>query len=213
MITGNDENQIFARYQWNSTIQNYYLANNPSELSVLFSSELSNGAPINSLGLEEVYILTSPSTASASELLINCLNPYIIVNVIGDTTTGKNVASITLYDSPDFSRNNVDGSHRYAMQPIVLRTLNENGFGDYSNGIVPDTMLPEDMGNLGELGNASEPLLAAAISQITGTGRRIYTPEVETRSFRDSRNMKRFGTEMYIEDAPEGAYQLLKNIQ
>jgi carboxyl-terminal processing protease len=214
MITGNDENQIFARYQWNSTIQNYYLAHNPEALSEKFSSQLSNGAPINSLNLNTVYILTSPSTASASELLINCLDPYMTVKVIGDTTTGKNVGSVTLYDSPDFSRNNVDGSHRYAMQPIVLRTLNENGFGDYSNGIAPDTMLQEDMGNLGQIGSPDEPLFAAAISQITGSGRRrVNNPEVETRTFRDSKNMKRFGTEMYIEDMPEGAYMLLKNMQ
>lgn len=213
MITGQFSGQVFSRQQWNSTIQNYYQENNPQSLVDRFSTQLRSGAAINSLNLNRVYILTTSSTASASELLINCLTPYIDVVVIGDTTTGKNVGSITLYDSPDFSRNSRNGSHRYAMQPIVVRTLNKDNFGDYNDGIAPDIEQPEDMGNLGQLGSPDEPLLATAINQITGTGRMVRHPEVNTRSFVNSKNMQRFGTEMYIDELPEGAHFLLKNLQ
>jgi hypothetical protein len=40
---------------------------------------------------------------------------------IGDVTTGKNVGSVTLYDST-FGTENRNPNHRYAMQPIVLKS-------------------------------------------------------------------------------------------
>jgi carboxyl-terminal processing protease len=215
MITGQFDGNLFSQQQWNSQIQAYYEENNPQALNELFATQLSNGAPINSLGLDTVYILTTASTASASELIINCLKPYINVVVIGDTTVGKNVGSITLYDSPDFSRNNREGSHRYAMQPIVIRTINADGFGEYSQGIepTPGLEIQEDMGNLGQIGSPTEPLLAAAINRITNMGRRVYGPSIRTRGFRDSKNMQRFGTEMYLDEVPQETYNLIKNLQ
>jgi len=212
MITGQFTGQLFSKQQWNSTIQEHYEDNNPEALTELFGTQLSNGAAISSLNLSRVYVLTTQSTASASELLINCLSPYIDVVVIGTTTTGKNVGSITLYDSPDFTSANRDGSHRYAMQPIVIRTINSEGFGEYSQGLAPDIELPEDMANLGEIGSTSDPLVAAAVNNITGMGRNNFEPEVKARNLRDSKNLRRFGTEMYIEELPEGAHILLKNM-
>jgi C-terminal processing protease CtpA/Prc len=44
---------------------------------------------INSLKLTKIYILTTKSSASASELVINGLKPYMDVVQIGDVTTGK----------------------------------------------------------------------------------------------------------------------------
>ncbi len=208
MITNNSvNNELFSKQQYNSRIQAFYESNSPQALRENFVTQMSNGEAINKVGLQKVYILTSQSTASASELLINCLRPYIDVVVIGDTTTGKNVGSITLYDSDDFSRNDLEST--YAMQPIVLRTLNADNFGNYSNGIDPDHELEENMDNLGQIGSTDEPLLAKAISVITGTGRFVpQQPSISTRHFKDSKSMRRFGTEMYIEDAPPGILDL-----
>jgi len=89
------------------------------------------------LNLTKVYIITTKSTASASELVINGLKPFINVIQIGDVTTGKNVGSITLYDSPTFEKEGVNPSHKYAMQPLVLKIVNADGFGDYQSGLVP----------------------------------------------------------------------------
>ena len=215
MITGpNESGKIFAKQQWNSKLQAYYEENNPGTLENRFSDELSNGTAINKLDLDRVFILTTESTASASELLINGLVPYIDVVVIGDTTTGKNVGSVTLYDSPDFTKNNRSGSHRYAMQPIVLKTVNADGFGDYTEGLAPTVELKEDYGNLGVLGELSEPLFAEAIDIIDGKSRRPSGRRfIEHNNFRDSKNMRRFGTEMYIEEMPEGSLTLLKQLQ
>ena len=216
MITGQFNGQLFAKEQWNTRLQDYYENNNPNALKELFANKLSNGAGINSLNLTKVYVLTSKSTASASELVINCLKPYINVVQIGNTTVGKNVASITLYDSPDFSKNHRDGSHKYAMQPIVLKTVNASGFGEYSAGITPETsnLLVEDYGNLGVLGETSDPLYARAVALITGSGKYAHpAPDKEFKQFKDSKSMRRFGNEMYVEEMPEGAIGLLKNLQ
>jgi len=205
MITGQFNNQVFAKQQWNERLQAYYEENNPAALVNNYTNQLSNGAAINSLNMSRVYILTTEATASASEMVINCLKPYIDVTVIGDTTTGKNVGSVTLYDSPDFGRSGRDGSHRYAMQPIVLKTVNAEGFGDYSAGIDPNIELEEDYGNMGVLGSPDEPLFATAIADITSNGRPIAAPVKKYKKFKDSRNINRFGTEMYIDEMPAGS--------
>ena len=85
-------------------INAYFESKNPEALKDNFVDKIGNTA-INSLNLTKIYILTSKSTASASELIINGLKPYIDVVQIGDYTTGKNVGSITLYDSPTFGKN------------------------------------------------------------------------------------------------------------
>ncbi len=102
MITGQFNNQVFAKQQWNYKIEN--LINNPEQLLNRFTNSLGNGNGINHLNLDKVYILTTKRSASASELVINGLIPYIDVVQIGDATAGKNVGSITLYDSPTFRK-------------------------------------------------------------------------------------------------------------
>jgi len=153
LITGQFENEIFNTEQWNNDIQNYWLNNNPEYLINRFMSFQS------SLNLSRVFILTTRSSASASELIINCLKPYINVIQIGTTTYGKYQASVTLYDSENFSNQNVNRSHNYALQPLVLKTLNANGVTDYYNGISPDYEYEERAFDMGQVGNINEPML------------------------------------------------------
>ena len=194
MITGQFTGQLFAKQQWNAKAQAYLEDSNPGSLQNKFYSGL------NGLRLNKVYILTTKSTASASELVINCLKPYINVIQIGDVTTGKNVGSITLYDSPNFSKTGVNPNHKYAMQPIVLKIVDKNGFGDYTSGITPATSLPENFNNLGVLGSADEPLLNAAINQIIASGKKLpEVPSVINRDFIDSKTLNPLGSEMYLE--------------
>ena len=58
-----------------------------------------------------------------------------------------------LYDSPDFSLNGVNPSHNYALQPLVLKTLNSLGETDYYNGLDPDIIAYEDSSNMGIIGD------------------------------------------------------------
>ena len=198
MITGQFPNQIFGKEQWNAKLEDYYSAQNPSALYNLFTTRLGNGETISSLNLTKIYILTTKSTASASELIINGLKPYINVIQIGDTTVGKNVGSITLYDSPSFTKDGINTGHRYAMQPLVLKIVNKVGFGDYTNGLEPNIMLKEDFANLGILGNTNEPLLNEAINTIIGSGRTIPSHRVRHfEAFQDTRTITRLKSEMY----------------
>lgn len=195
MITGQFTGQLFAKQQWNAKAQAYFEDTNPGQLQNKFVGGL------NGLHLNKVYILTTKSTASASELVINCLKPYINVVQIGDKTTGKNVGSITLYDSPTFNKSDVNPSHKYAMQPIVLKIVNKDGNGDYTTGIAPTTSLPENFNNLGVLGDVNEPLLSNAINQIMGSGKRFPpVPDVIIRDFVDSKSINPLGSEMYIDN-------------
>ena len=114
-----------------------------------------------------MFVLTSSRTASASELLINGLDPYIDVIHIGDFTVGKNQGSITIYDYINDSRDK-NPNHTYAMQPIVLKIGNVVGYTDFPNGLEPDVLIKESLSNPGELGDYEEPLLKIAIDQITG---------------------------------------------
>lgn len=214
MITGQFNGELFAKQQWNAKLQAYYESNNPQALVNLFTDKLSDGSSINSLNLNRVYIIATGSTASASELVINCLKPYIDVTIIGETTVGKNVGSVTLYDSPDFTKHDVNGSHRYAMQPIVIRTVNKDGFGEYSNGIAPTVEQKENYANMGVIGNPAEPMLAEAIARINGTTSPDRKWMGKTfNSFKGTKEMRRFGTEMYIEEMPEGSLDLMKQLQ
>ncbi len=131
----------------------------------------------------KLYVLTSNSSASASELLINSLEPYMDVVQIGDVTRGKNEFSTTLVDDRDNSYlytpsrvNQINPDVQWAIQPLLGRNENAEGFSDYTDGLIPDIPLKEDLDNLGILGDASEPLLARAIQEITGaTGKRDFT--------------------------------------
>lgn len=192
MITGQFNGQVFSELAYNN--RKSYL-----NQKYLFTSTI-DGSSLNSLNLTTVYVLSTKSTASASELIINGLNPYINVVQIGDETYGKNVASVTLYDSPSLTKSNVNPSHRYAMQPIVAHSVNSIGFGDYLDGLIPDYKLSERIKTLGVLGDPSEPLLSTAIGKITGTAKFIV-PEKPTTDFEylnDSKTL-RGQNQMYFE--------------
>ncbi|MCB0453303.1 MAG: peptidase S41 [Aequorivita sp.] len=175
MITGQFNGQVFYKEFWNADRQ----AANASD--GLFDSSISNGSDINSLNLNNVYVLTTQRTASASELVINGLNPYINTVQVGDTTTGKFQASFLLYDAPapSFSRQEADPSHYYAMLPLVFKTANVAGNTDYGDGLFPQIALKENYFDLGQLGDENEPLLAAALFEIAGrpfNGKKDFNP-------------------------------------
>ena len=200
MITGQFNGQIFARQQWNPKMQVYWNNNNPSQFDTRFTTTLGNGVGINSLNLTKVIVLTSKGTASASELVINGLKPYLQVVQIGDVTVGKNVGSITLYDSPNFGSSGRNPNHKYAMQPIVLKTVNASGFGDYQTGLVPTTLQVEDIGNLGILGDSSEPLLQTALNYIQVNGKmQPHQPDHLFEQFKDAKDLLPIQNEMYLE--------------
>lgn len=173
MITGQYNGEIFFRKQWNAEYQAYFETHNPEDLNYRFDSTIRTGAAINSLNLDKIYVLTTLRTASASELLINGLDPYIDVIQVGSRTTGKFQASTTLYDSDNFLRSGANPGHTYAIQPLIYKTLNVAGKTDYFEGLQPDIEIREDIFNLGILGDVNEPFLQAALNDIVGNPQQL----------------------------------------
>ena len=213
MVTTQPNTSIYSQQVWNEKVMenidasnflNYFTDNitNTDENGNVILNEA-----INSLNLSNVYFIVTEDTASASELVINALSAYINVNLVGEKTVGKQVGSITLYDSDDYSRNgfNLNVNHTYAMQPIVLEIKNAKGEND-PNGYIPDVLLSEDFGqisgdiNLGVLGTRSEPLLDRTIDFIT-TGSRTSGKaaiSIKKEQITNSKLQRPFANEMYV---------------
>jgi hypothetical protein len=83
--------------------------------------------------MSRIIIITSRSTASASEMVINCLKPYVNVLTIGDTTFGKPVGMYSFT------------CLKYWMAPVTFKASNALGEGDYYDGIPPAKVVPDDI--------------------------------------------------------------------
>jgi C-terminal processing protease CtpA/Prc len=171
MITGQFPGELFSSQVYNPQIQAALEAQDSEQLKNYFNTTISdNKTPINSLNLNKVYVITSDGTASASELVINGLDPYIDVRQVGDTTVGKFQASVTFYDSeaPNFNRQGANPNHFYAIQPLILTTANADGTTGFVQGLNPEVPLEERVSTYGVLGDENEPLLKAALDEIRG---------------------------------------------
>ena len=164
MITGQFSGEVFAQTQHNDKLSSY-------NEDYLFEATAAQ------LKMDRLYVISSTETASASELLINGLSPYIDVILIGDNTTGKNVGSYSIYDWID-NEGNVNPRHTWAMQPITLKIANSEGFADFESGLQADHILQEDIANLGTLGEIDEPLLEKTL-EVMG----ILPPKSEKNQF------------------------------
>lgn len=106
------------------------------------------------LNLKRVFFLITSSSASASELLINSLKPYMAVITIGETSRGK-----------DVGMTGISAQHyKYRLWPITFRTYNADNVPVPVTGLVPDIPVENAAPNL--VGNTDEPLLSAAIDYI-----------------------------------------------
>lgn len=207
MIYGTKTNELYIRQRWNAKIQSSF---NASDLEDYFASKTGSDAPINTLNLNKVYVIATGSSASASELVMNGLEPYVDVIHIGETTTGKNEFSLTMVDDPkrpggpfiytESREGNINPKNKYGLQPLVGRNENADGFSDYTSGLVPDIEIKEDLEDFGVLGNEDERLLARAIEEITGTSsKRDFTPKMPFERITTSRVHTPLRDDMYID--------------
>ncbi|WP_445738467.1 S41 family peptidase [Mariniflexile sp.] len=211
MVYANAGTSKFADLKFNSKHSNrdgsYFFENT---LNVFDINDKKTGEQtINRLStLNRLYVLTSNSTASASEMVINGLKPYMnTVKIIGTTTYGKNVGSITLYDSPrtDFQdQSSANPRHTYAMQPIVFQIFNKNGESDYTQGFIPDIEVNEYefWNNILAFGDENEVVLKAALDDIRGFTTKMNTSKKQqpfAKKIELTAPDKKFEYEMYID--------------
>lgn len=113
----------------------------------------------NALGLQKVFILTSNSTASAAEIVVNNLKPYMQVIQIGDTTLGKDMAGFVVEDKRKPRKIS------WQIHPVIYKVFNASGAGEYSSGISPQSNVNEFAGlPLLPLGDPNETLISSALN-------------------------------------------------
>ncbi len=149
---------------------------NQTDILNFEQSLLANGSPLN---YKNLYVITSSNTASASEIVINCLRPYMAGRLIqvGTATFGKNVAQ-QLY---------TDEAKAPMLEFWMTNSLlsNAEDFSDYyTSGLKPDYEIAENFkGELGELGTAQDSLMIPIIKHIeTGSFPTTETPDAASRS-------------------------------
>ncbi len=157
IVSASYAGQTFLTYQWNDKVTNYY--KNKPDYAHLFKKDFPV-TPVN-VDVKNLYVLSSRSTASASEAIVNCLRPYINVVLIGDTTSGKYTAVNV------FSDDNEPPKHTWAIFLVTSRIANAKGETDYIDGFVPDYLVEDNLTT--PLGDENEPLFAKAIELITGS--------------------------------------------
>jgi carboxyl-terminal processing protease len=132
--------QTFVRFVHNDK-------NSFRDLTLLFPSL---GASLN---LSRVLVIATRSSASASELVINSLRPFMPVTVVGDSTYGKPVGQY---------------GFRFCgkiLFPVAFSGRNARDEGDYFGGIPADCRVPDDLEH--ELGDGAEASLAESLQYLT----------------------------------------------
>lgn len=137
------EGQVLAEYFHNSrnASRNELLRFEPRDLA---------------LSLERVVVVTTRSSASASELIVNALRPFLPVVTVGTATYGKPVGQYGI----NFCEK--------VLYPVAFTLRNALGQGDYFDGIAADCPADDDLSR--QLGDPEEASLREALTVVrTGT--------------------------------------------
>ncbi len=209
----NDVNkkEVFTKLTWNDE-----LGENIYTLGEYDSKKYQDPKLANLDKLEEVYIIATDDSYSASELITFCLREFMPVTHIGSKTGGKYTASITvhpfdddmgfaLYPSEFFPKATLAPATKktlqnWAMQPIVAKYTN-NKDEDFiaTDGLIPDVELKEGFGfidNWTQFGDTKDVFLGQALYMITGNEELKPIPPKPTRSLSPSVTIKKKETKI-----------------
>lgn len=149
--------KILSQDKWNNNIQEKYQKQ-------LAADALRVQTQPNSLALTRVIIITTRSSASASEQTINNLKPFMNVVTVGSTTYGK----------PTF--NGTFDYESYGFYLTLGVMVNANGEGEFFNGIAPSIAATDDLTR--GFGEVEETSLKQALTYIR-TGSLLSNGRVE----------------------------------
>jgi len=145
MIGGSSlDGQAFAQFRFNDRQA-------ASNFTFTFTNAGLPAAPL--AGLPRLIFITSPSTASASEILINALKPFRTVVQVGGTTFGKPYA---------FQPREACGT---TYSAVNLETVNAAGVGGFTSGLPPTCVVADDLTHA--LGDPAEGRIAEALGYVT----------------------------------------------
>ena len=137
--------RVFANYRFNDK-------NASSNVVQTFTSSLGALPAAPLAGLRQVVVITSAGTASASEMVINGLRPYMPVVLIGSATYGK----------PYGSQPRDSCGTTYSA--INIEISNALGAADFANGFAPTCAIGDDLSR--PWGDPAEKRTAAALTYI-----------------------------------------------
>ncbi|RQO67771.1 hypothetical protein DBR43_24990 [Pedobacter sp. KBW06] len=112
--------------------------------------------------LQRVYFIVSNQTASASELLINCLRPYMNVKLVGVRTNENAAEPVKTFGKPiGFFSIRLKS---YLLYLSLFQNLNALGEGDYFNGISVDMTVTDDVSV--DFGDIKDPGIQTALTDM-----------------------------------------------
>jgi len=137
-------------------------------------NENTNFQKEGSLNLGRVFFVVSNSTASASELIINNLKPYMDVVLVGPSKTyGKPVGFFPIPVGD------------WYIFPVSFRSTNKNGEGNYFDGLALNNQVADGLDK--DWGDINESALASVLRyvnsgafRIQSTGIYIENPQVSS---------------------------------
>jgi C-terminal processing protease CtpA/Prc len=142
-----------ANYLVNSSANGSLMMKQVYNAANTSNNETTNFKKLGSINLSRIYFIVSKATASASELLINNLKPYMDVKLVGGTTYGKPVGFFPIPVG------------EWYVFPVSFRSTNKNGEGNYFNGMPVNSAVADGLDK--DWGDLSESSLASAVRNIT----------------------------------------------
>jgi carboxyl-terminal processing protease len=136
-------NQLFSTLEYNEKFSRY---NQSTKVPAM-----ANGISVN-----RIFFIGTYYTASASELVINGVNPYVEVILAGDTTRGKPVG-MNGFEIGD-----------YMAWPVTFSYYNANHIGGFYNGLPVNLPAEDDITK--DFGDPEEASLKAILDYIGNGG-------------------------------------------
>ncbi len=147
--------ELIIKVTYNDKLQSLMVNEHKTEFTF-------NDSPGVNLNLSNVYFITSRFTASASELVIVGLEPYMNVIQVGENTVGKYTGMWVIPDLVEPAR------HNWGILPIVMKYANAQGKTDFKDGLVPDYYVEDQLFNAYPLDNLNDPQTYTAVSLASG---------------------------------------------
>jgi len=153
--TAVNANDVVVSLKYNSGYQSFFESDPTKYADYLYYRFSKLPANIN---MQKVCFLTTDGTASASELVITGLDPYMDVVQVGDSTYGKYAGAWVIPDDDE----------KWAVIPIVMKYANKNGFTDFEEGLFPDIVMNDNIFLAVPFGDTADPMIKRAIEHIAG---------------------------------------------
>lgn len=148
---------VLVTYVYNDLLTSYF-EEDEDEILVRFPDNDYNA------DIENLYVLCTEGTASASELVAIGLEPYMNVKLIGTNTYGK-YTGMFIFDKDVRGCKDLEN---WILLPVCMKYANSEGFSDFVDGLEPDYKVEDDLLSGYQFGDANDPMLATALDVIGG---------------------------------------------